>query len=219
MNYQRIIFLLVCFLPPYLGSSQISEEPPRLILKFCPDVLASFSAPGIQFALEYRFHPNRAWHNELGYVYNVGSDTRNIKKLNGIRILSEYRYYFRKSRVSLFNNVYIGINARYILLDSDRAGTFRRDNGAYRQRLNFQLTEQRVALNASFGFEKQLAERIIFGFGVVMGRGWKFQKTSGIPEDANHVRPDFSVFRILEPGDTNAYVDAMIRLHLGYVIK
>jgi hypothetical protein len=202
-----------------LGYAQLREEPPRLIIKYCPAALASFTAPGIQFGLEYRFHPNRAWHNELGYVYNVGADTRNIKKLNGLRILSEYRYYFRKSGVSLFNNVYIGINARYILLDSDRSGTFRIDNGAYSQRIDFKLTEQRFALDASFGFEKLLFERITFGLGLVIGRGWKFQKSSGIPEGANYVRPDFSPLRLLEAGDFNSYADVLLRFQVGYILK
>lgn len=219
MKKLLLLFGVIFLLSTVKGQPLSTADYPELVVKYCPEALASFNSPAVQFGLEYRFRPNSAWHNELGYVFNLNGASYYLHQLNGIRLLSEYRFYMSQSRSSLYNNFYLGISARYIFWSADRTGTFWRDRYAYQQKINYNLKQHRVSLNLCMGKEVQLSESVTLGFGLLLGRGFQSQKSTGIPANSEYIRPDFQVLRILQPGDPAGFVDFLIRFHLGYILK
>ncbi|KAA3624038.1 MAG: hypothetical protein DWQ02_23620, partial [Bacteroidetes bacterium] len=143
-----------------------------------------------------------------------------LQSLNGLRWLTEYRFYFGKTRKSLFKNLYFSVSGRYIYWDSDREGTFWRDNFSYQQRLDFRLQQHRIAMNVGIGIEPQLSDRVSLGFGLLLGRGIRIQQHDGVPEDGELIDPTwFSTFRIIGEGEPLGYADVLLRVNIGYKFK
>ena len=209
-----VFFLIAC----QVAFAQVTFDPPEWTLKYCPNALVSPHNPAIQFGIEYRYHPRQSWHSELGYVFNLNNSI-DIERLNGIRALTEYRFYIGETKMSMFKNFYFALAARYVYWNSDRVGTFWRDRFTYQQRLNFDLQEHRLSLNVGLGVERQLFHKFSIGFGILMGGGVRFQKSSGIPEDSFYVNPGLFTLRIMEEGDWPWYTDVLLRLHVGYTFN
>ncbi len=217
MKILRQLILLLVLLPVTSATvGQVSFQHPELTLKFCSEALVSINSPGLQFGLEYRFKPKHAWQNELGYVFDIRDNDVDLIKINGVRALSEYRYYIGKTKVSKFENFYFSVAARYIYWNSDRRGTFWRDNFAYQQRLVFQLEQHRFSVNVGIGIERQLFNKFSLGFGLQIGRGVRIQNSKGIPADGEYLNRDLFALEILQPGDSQGYPDVLLRFHLGY---
>lgn len=198
--------------------AQVTFDPPEWTLKYCPNALVSPHNPAIQFGVEYRFHPRQSWHSELGYVFNL-NNSFDIERLDGVRALTEYRFFVGETKMSLFKNFYFALAARYVYSNSNRDGTFWRDRFTYQQRLNFKLQEHRLSLSVGLGVERQLFHKFSIGFGILMGGGVRFQKSSGIPEDSFYVNPGWFTLRIMEEGDFPWYTDVLLRLHIGYTLS
>jgi hypothetical protein len=220
MNLFRYLFVLILAVFISISSrAQVTFDPPTLTLKFCSEALVSMHSPGLQFGMEYRFKPRHSWQNELGYVFDIRGNDVDLLKINGIRALTEYRYYLGETKMSKFKNFYFSVAARYVYWNSDRLGTFWRDNFAFQQRLAFKLEQHRVSLNMGVGIERQLFHKFSLGFGLLVGRGVRFQNSEGIPEDGEYWDRDLFALEIMEPGDSRGYPDILLRLHLGYSFK
>lgn len=216
--YWVVLFLCLMFTSVKAQKTESPDQKERipvLSAKFCFEPLFNIYTPAIQAGFEYRFRPQSGWHNELGYILNLNRTTEDIDRLNGFKLATEYRFYFGKTL-----DTYLGFATRYKLWATDRSGTFLRDGGAYRQRLDYFVRQQTVSFNLSFGYENLLFNKVYLGVGMLLGRGARFQKTKGIPEDAEYVVPSgLFPFRILERGDQRGIIDFAFRFHLGYLIK
>ncbi len=218
--FQHLLLLVFLFGISNKNIAQTDPVYPKKTLRYCFEPLLSQNSPALKFGFEYRFKENHSWNNELGYIFNLNGPSDELRKLNGVRLLSEYRFYFGKTRSSMFRNCYFAVAGRYIYWNSHRTNTFWRDSYSYQQRIDYRLQQHRIAVNVGIGIEPQLSDRVSLGFGLLLGRGARIQRNEGIPEDGEYIEPNWiSTFRIMEEGDPLGYADVLLRINIGYKFR
>lgn len=217
-------FLLpVCFIS-ITAFSQISLNDStankfRLhIIKWSPLHLSNFY-PTLQFAYEYKWSPEFSIQLDAGLVVNSATwrDTERFSDKRGIKLKSEFRYYFYVSE-SIFR--YLSAEAYTNIINFDRNTTqiecFDLDcTIQFSRRYLYKVKYREQGLSFKYGYVRKFDRVILdFNFGLTL-RNVEYKKPN-LPDALNDFQRDFA-FSIPNEEKRLAFSPAL-GLRIGYII-
>ena len=196
----------------------IEVDRPELILKWSPSPLISFTAPTMQFSIEYPLGKKTQQfyiEHDLGYVFSDPNFSDGNS--TGFRVGTRLKYYFREMNTA-YDNFYVSFMGRYTLRAEKGNRFFERAGGAYEQRMDYTKQNKYAAGYLELGYFGRFGENDRITFEVFGGGGINYYTNSytGIPEDAEEPDNDRGLFMLR----TNAFLPSIIAvLKFGYILK
>ncbi len=193
-------------------------ERPNLILKWSPSPLVSFTAPTMQFSVEYPIG-KKTQHfyleHDLGYV--IGNPNFSDEYSSGFRVATKIKHYFRPMNTS-YNNFFVSFMARYTLRAEKSSRFFERAGGAYQQQYDITKQNKYAAGYLEFGYLRRFGEskRVIFESLLSAGASYYTTSFKGIPDDAEEVNDRGGWIGF--PTDT-LLPSVLMVLKFGYILK
>ena len=125
MRYSTVLLTLFITVTSYAQQDKLS-------ITFCPLAAADFiSFQTIQGGIEYRFTPTFSWYNELGVEFMSSFINRPdsvILRPHGIKVKTEFRYFFRRGQYVAHQGQYVAVNA-FLTSDAHNIGILYAHNG------------------------------------------------------------------------------------------
>ncbi len=195
----------------------IETERPNLILKWSPSPLVSFTAPSMQFSVEYpigkktqRFY----LEHDVGLVF--AHPNYSEENNNGFRFGTRFKCYFRDMNET-FDNFYVSIMGRFIQRNEKGSQFFERAGGAYQQRFDFTRQNKYASGYLELGYFGRFGEESRLTFEIFAGGGLLYitDTYKNVPDDAAPI-----VGRGLFERRRNQALPSIIMVFkFGYILK
>jgi len=176
MRYSTVLLTLLITVTSYAQKDKLS-------ITFCPLAAADvISFQTIQGGIEYRFTPTFSWYNELGVEFMPSSVDRPdsvILRPHGIKVKTEFRYFFHPGRYSRLR-LYVAGNA-FLTSDVHNLGIEYAYNGNTDSIRSdaFGVKKLVWGLNAVFGMQREMGKRWTWDFYAGVGIQLRYITTVG----------------------------------------
>lgn len=176
MRYSTVLLTLFITVTSYAQKDKLS-------ITFCPLAAVDFvSFQTIQGGVEYRFTPSFSWYNEIGVEFMSSFINRPdsvILRPHGIKVKTEFRYFFHRGQYVAHRGQYIAGNA---FLTSDAHNMGIDYNNGYDDSLRsdaFGVRKTVWGLNAVYGMQHAIGKRWTLDFYAGCGIRMRYIKTVG----------------------------------------